>query len=89
MVKLTSVDGIYSADPKKDTSAVKFSSISYDDILNQNLRIMDQASIALARDHNFKIGVCHIDILPSLSELIEGKFAGSIIQNNDNSSLER
>ncbi len=80
MIKLTSVDGIYSADPKKDSSATKFASVTYDDILNKNLRIMDQASIALARDHNFKIGVCHIDILPSLSELIEGRFVGSIIQ---------
>ncbi len=69
MCKLTSVDGIYSADPKKDPAAQKFATISYDDILTKNLRIMDQASIALARDHGFKIGVCHIDTLPSLADL--------------------
>ena len=80
MIKLTSVDGIYSADPKKDTTAVKFPSVTYDDVLAKNLRIMDQASIALARDHDFKIGVCHIDTLPSLSTLSKGMFSGSIIQ---------
>ena len=69
MFKLTSVDGIYSADPKKDNTATKFTSVTYNEILVKNLRIMDQASIALARDHNFKIGVCHIDSLAALSGL--------------------
>ncbi len=80
MIKLTSVDGIYSADPKKDLTAIKFSTVTYDDVLWKNLRIMDQASIALARDHDFKIGVCHIDSLPSLASLVKGEFSGSIIQ---------
>jgi len=80
MIKCTSVDGIYSADPKKDPTAEKFESVTYDDILTKNLRIMDQASIALARDHDLKIGVCHIDTLPSLATLSDGVFDGSIIQ---------
>ena len=74
MIKCTSVDGIYSADPKKDTTAQKLKSVTYDDILNKNLRIMDQASIALARDHDLKIGVCHINTLPSLTSLKEDNF---------------
>lgn len=80
MIKCTSVDGIYSADPKKDPTAEKFESVTYDDILTKNLRIMDQASIALARDHDLRIGVCHIDTLPSLATLSGGVFDGSIIQ---------
>ncbi|MCB9806824.1 UMP kinase [Candidatus Peribacteria bacterium] len=74
MIKCTSVDGIYSADPKKDPQAEKFTSVTYDDVLTKNLRIMDQASIALARDHELKIGVCHIDTLPSLALLSGGTF---------------
>ncbi len=74
MIKCTSVDGIYSADPKKEPTATKLPQVTYDDVLTKNLRIMDQASIALARDHELKIGVCHIDILPSLSHLSEGTF---------------
>lgn len=80
MIKCTSVDGIYSADPKKDTSAKKYETVTYDEVLAKNLRVMDQTAIALAREHGLKIGVCHIDTLPSLSTLSSGKFDGSIIQ---------
>lgn len=80
MIKCTSVDGIYSADPKKDPTAQKLESVTYGDILTKNLRIMDQASIALARDHDLKIGVCHIDMLPSLTSLQKGDFSGSVIE---------
>lgn len=80
MIKCTSVDGIYSADPKKDPTALKLESVTYGDILTKNLRIMDQASIALARDHDLKIGVCHIDTLPSLASLQKGDFSGSVIE---------
>lgn len=79
MIKCTSVDGIYSADPKKDPTAQKLESVTYGDILTKNLRIMDQASIALARDHDLKIGVCHIDTLSSLASLEKGDFSGSVI----------
>lgn len=79
MVKLTSVDGIYSADPKKDPTAQKLATVTYDDILTKNLRIMDQASIALARDHALRIGVCHIDTLSDLVKLPD--FTGSIIHS--------
>jgi uridylate kinase len=80
MVKCTSVDGIYSADPKKDTSAKKYETVTYDEVLTKNLRVIDQTAIALAREHELKIGICHIDTLPSLVSLLEGKFGGSIIQ---------
>lgn len=74
MIKCTSVDGIYSADPKKDTSAKKYETITYDEVFSKNLRVMDQTGIALAREHNLKIGICHIDSLPSLIDLKKGIF---------------
>ncbi len=80
MIKCTSVDGIYSADPKKDTNATKYKTITYDEVLSKNLRVMDQTAIALARDHDLKIGIFHIDSLPTLSDLKNGKFLGSIIE---------
>lgn len=80
MIKCTSVDGIYSADPKKDPAATKYETVTYDEVLSKNLRVMDQTAIALARDHGLKIGICHIDSLPSLAELLNGKFSGSVIQ---------
>lgn len=79
MIKCTSVDGIYSSDPKKDSTAIKYESINYNEVLTKNLRVMDQTAIALAREHCLKIGVCNIDTLSSLNLLLEGKFQGSII----------
>ena len=80
MIKCTSVDGIYSADPKKDATAEKYATVTYDEVLAKNLRVMDQTAIALAREHALKIGVGHIDTLPSLTALLNGEFEGSVIQ---------
>ena len=79
MIKCTSVDGIYSDNQKKDETAIKYETVTYDEVLSKNLRIMDQTAIALARDHGLKIGIFHIDSLPSLVLLNEGKFSGSTI----------
>ena len=80
MIKCTSVDGIYSADPKKDSRAEKYETVTYDEVLSKNLRVMDQTGIALAREHSLKIGICHIDSLPSLADLKKGIFIWSVIQ---------
>lgn len=74
MIKCTSVDGIYSADPKKDTTAQKYETVTYDEVLARNLRVMDQTAIALAREHHLKIGICHIESLPSLTGLQKNMF---------------
>gem|GEM_PF-2407141 len=80
MIKCTNVDGIYSADPKKDASAEKFHTVSYDDVLSKNLRFIDQTAVALAREHHLRIGVCHIDNIQKLSSLTQdGAFFGSMI----------
>ena len=57
MMKATKVDGIYSADPVKDKTAVKFDEISYDEILKRNLAVMDTAAVALAREHKLPVFV--------------------------------
>jgi uridylate kinase len=80
MIKCTNVDGIYSADPKKDTSAEKYETITYDEVLSKNLRFIDQTAVALAREHRLPIGVCHIDNITKLSSLTkEGEFFGSMM----------
>ena len=60
LFKGTSVDGIYSADPKKDPSAHRFEKITFSEILAQDLRIMDPAAIALARDNDIPVVVFSI-----------------------------
>ncbi len=80
MIKCTNVDGIYSVDPKKDPSAEKYDTITYDEVLSKNLRFIDQTAVALAREHHLPIGVCHIDNIAKLSTLSkEGEFFGSLM----------
>lgn len=80
MIKCTNVDGIYSADPKKDQEAEKYDVITYDEVLSKNLRFIDQTAIALAREHALPIGVCQIDTISKLATLKkDGAFFGSMV----------
>ena len=80
MIKCTNVDGIYSADPKKDTSAERYDTVTYDEVLSKNLRFIDQTAVALAREHHLPIGVCHIDNISRLANLTKnGEFFGSMV----------
>ena len=81
MIKCTNVDGIYSADPKKDTEAERYNTVTYNEVLSKNLRFIDQTAIALAREHHLPIGVCHIDNISKLSTLTkDGAFFGSMVK---------
>jgi uridylate kinase len=61
VIKATNIDGIYDKDPKKHTDASKYTTVSYEEVLVKNLRVMDQSAIALAKDESMPIYVCHID----------------------------
>lgn len=61
VVKATKVDGIYDKDPHKYDDAIHYDIISLEEALHKNLRIMDQAAIALAHDENMPIFVCRIE----------------------------
>ncbi|MCL2283930.1 MAG: UMP kinase [Fibromonadales bacterium] len=61
VMKATKVDGIYSADPVKDKTAVKFDDITYEEILKRNLAVMDTAAVALAREHKLPVFVFKLD----------------------------
>ena len=60
LLKGTSVDGVYTADPKKDASARRYDSLSYHDVLAQDLKVMDASAIALMRDNQIPILVFSI-----------------------------
>jgi uridylate kinase len=72
VMKATKVDGIYSADPVKDKTAVKFNDISYEEILKRNLAVMDTAAIALAREHKLPVLVFKLE---------EGNFISSLTKD--------
>jgi uridylate kinase len=73
LYKGTSVDGVYSADPKKTTDAIRFESITFDDVLHKNLKIMDAAAIALARDNDIPVVVFSIREHGNVAHVLYGK----------------
>ena len=73
LLKGTSVDGIYSADPKKDPKATRFERITFDEILKRDLRIMDPAAIALARDNGYPVIVFSIRKPGAVLETLYGE----------------
>jgi uridylate kinase len=73
VLKGTNVDGVYSADPKKDPNATRYDQISHDDVIRQNLRVMDTAAFALARDNNLPIIVYSLDDKEGLSGVLAGR----------------
>ena len=72
LLKGTSVDGVYSADPKKDSKAKRYDRITFSDILAQDLRIMDPAAIALARDNDIPVVVFSIREAGNVERVLKG-----------------
>ncbi len=79
LFKATKVDGIYDKDPKFYKNAKKLYDLNYDYVINNNLKIMDTASISLAKENNIPILVFSILEKDSLSKIIEGKGSYTII----------
>lgn len=79
ILKGTKVDGVYTADPIKDTTAKKFDKISYIDVLKKNLRVMDATAISLCMDNNLPIVVFNIYISNNIINLIKGKKIGTMV----------
>ncbi|MBN9333549.1 UMP kinase [Devosia sp.] len=73
VLKGTKVDGVYSDDPKKNPDAVRYSHIGYDEVIARNLKVMDTAAFALARDSHMPIIVYALDEPAGLSGVLEGK----------------
>lgn len=79
LFKATKVDGIYDKDPKFNKNAKKLYDLNYDYVINNNLKIMDTASISLAKENNIPILVFSILEKDSLTKIIEGKGSYTII----------
>ena len=74
------IDGVYSADPKLDSSAVKFDEISYLDVLNKDLKVMDSTSTALCKDNNIPIIVFGIAEPENMVKAVQGLNVGTIVK---------
>lgn len=73
ILKATQVDGVYTADPKKDKTATRYERVSYSEVLAKNLNVMDGAAIALARDNKIPVIVFSIDEPGNLMKVLSGK----------------
>jgi len=80
VLKGTRVDGVFSADPEKDKTAVLFSKLTYEEVLQKNLKVMDMAAIALARDENMPVIVFNFDKPGNFKKIIEGGNIGTKVQ---------
>ena len=81
MLKGTRVDGIYTADPEKDPTATKFSEITYDEIYNRGLKVMDLTATTMCKENNLPIIVFDMDTVGNLKKVISGENIGTLVHN--------
>lgn len=79
MLKGTKVGGVYSADPKKDPSAVKYDEVTFDEAMAKHLRVLDQTAYALCNDGEMPIIVFDINAPGSLKKILEGEKVGTLV----------
>ena len=79
MLKGTRVDGIYTADPEKDPNAVKFDTITYDEIYNRGLKVMDLTATTLCKENKLPIIVFDMDTVGNLLKVMSGENIGTIV----------
>ncbi|WP_342439466.1 UMP kinase [Paenibacillus sp. FSL L8-0436] len=88
LVAKQGVDGVLSADPKYDREARKFKSLHYNDVLQHNLKVMDQSAFILARDYHLPMHVFNFDQPGSMKDICEGINHGTIISGESLLELE-
>lgn len=81
MLKGTRVDGIYTADPEKDPTAIKYSEITYDEIYNKGLKVMDLTATTMCKENNMPIYVFDMDSVGNLKKVISGENIGTLVHN--------
>jgi uridylate kinase len=80
MMKATQVDGVYSADPKKDPNAVRYDSLSYHEVLARDLKVMDASAISVSRENGIPILVFSLGDRGALAQVLAGRGRATIIE---------
>ncbi|MNR42283.1 Uridylate kinase [compost metagenome] len=81
-MKATKVDGVYSADPFKDSTAVKFEQLTYMEVLNKNLGVMDSTASSLCMDNNIPLIVFAITEQGNIKRVVLGEKIGTIVKGS-------
>ena len=79
VLKATKVDGVYSADPRKDPTATRYSTISFDEVIARNLQVMDATAFALCRDQKLPIKIFSILSPGALDRVVRGENEGTLV----------
>lgn len=87
LVAKQGVDGVFTGDPRKWKEAKQFATVSYDEVIQHNLKVMDQSAILLARDHRLPIHVFNFDHPGSMIKICHGENTGTYIGDNVTSML--
>jgi len=88
VLKATKVDGVYSADPMKDPTAVKYDRLSYDEVLTKKLEVMDFTAICLCREQDMPVRVFRMDKAGALLNIVVGGDEGTLIEENSEEPIE-
>lgn len=80
MLKATKVDGVYSADPVKDNGATRYRRLTYDEVLDRRLSVMDATAIVMCRDQNMPIVVFDITRPGGLAQVVDGADVGTLVE---------
>ena len=81
LIKATKVDGIYSADPVKDPSAVRYQTLTFDRVLDERLNVMDATAIVMCRDNNLPLQVFNLGNAGDLLRIVQGESIGTVVRN--------
>ncbi|MDH3354713.1 MAG: UMP kinase [Chromatiales bacterium] len=83
VLKATKVDGVYSADPVKDPSAKRYSQLSFDEVITQQLGVMDLTAMILCKEHNMSLRVFNMGKEGALMRILAGEDEGTLVSNKD------
>lgn len=81
LLKGTRVDGVYTADPEKDPTATKFSEITFDEVYDRKLKVMDLTAFTMCKENNLPIVVFDMDTPGNLNKIINGDPIGTVVKN--------
>ena len=79
VLKATKVDGVYTADPKQDPTATRYASLTFDEAIHRNLKVMDATALALCRDQNMLLKVFSIFVPGALKRAVLGEDEGTLV----------
>ena len=79
LLKATKVDGVYTADPRKDKNAKRYEQLTYDEVIQRNLQVMDTSAIALARDNKIPLRIYDMSVEGDLMRILRGAKIGTLV----------